>query len=227
MENHYTSNLAVDLGRIEYRKCLDLQLSLVSLRREGKIPDTMLMLEHDPPVYTIGRKSDPLNFQGVDVVRTDRGGDVTYHSPGQLVIYLIFDLRSEGRVDVRAFVKSVENIIIEMIEKKGHRATVGEEPGIWIETGKKVASLGMAIDNGISYHGVALNISEEPLKGFSLVNPCGLDPNVMGFVDFDRKEAMENAVRIFSERFGKFEPIDCGQFLTDVSAISGKKIPIE
>lgn len=224
MENPYTSSQAVDLGKMEYRKCLELQLSLVSLRREGRIPDTILLLEHDPPVYTIGRKTDPLNFKGVDVVQTDRGGDVTYHSPGQLIVYMIFDLRRDGKVDVRRFVKKVEDVIIMLLERKGHKAAVGDEPGIWIETGKKVASLGMAIDNGISYHGAAINISERPLKGFSLVNPCGLDPSVMGYVDYDRDEAARNIVELFSDKFGKFERADRDDFLSIVSEMSGKKI---
>jgi lipoate-protein ligase B len=208
MENLSTSNLHTDLGRIGYQECLELQLKLLKLRKTGEIGNIMLFLEHDPPVYTIGRKSDPGNFGKVNVVATDRGGDVTYHSPGQLVVYLIFNIENDGRRDVRKFVHAVENAIMESIAHFGYDPYVGDEPGIWIKQGnKKVASLGMAIDGSVSYHGFSLNFTEEPLEGFRKVNPCGLDPEVMGYVPVDRNSLISELLINFERIFGKFYAI--------------------
>lgn len=206
MENRYTSNLAVDLGIIEYNECLELQHSLVKARKRNEIPNILLFLEHDPPVYTIGRKADPKNYPNIKVIKTERGGDVTYHSPGQMVIYPIFDLSENGRIDVRKFVKTVEQIVIDLLHSKGYNATVGDEPGIWVlPEKKKVASIGMAIDQKVSYHGAAINISQEPLSGFSMINPCGLSPEVMGYVEIDREYIVEKGIELFSKHFGRFE----------------------
>lgn len=206
MENHCTSNLAVDLGRITYKECLELQLKLVELRRNGYIGNTILFLEHDPPVYTIGRKSDPKNWPGIDPVRTGRGGDVTYHSPGQLVVYPIFDLSENGRVDVRAFVKKVENVVVSALRRNGVETYIGnEEPGIWtVDRNRKVASVGMAIDRNVSYHGIAINITPEPLEGFKRISPCGLDPSVMGYVEIKRDDLVHTLMNEFSSSFAQF-----------------------
>ena len=98
MENRYTSNLAIDLGQIDYLECLEFQKDLVSRRLNNSIPDVILFLEH-PPVYTTGRRDDPSNYGSIDVIKTERGGDVTYHGPGQLVIYpilKIWDIRGKN-----------------------------------------------------------------------------------------------------------------------------------
>ncbi|MEM0156163.1 MAG: lipoyl(octanoyl) transferase LipB [Thermoplasmataceae archaeon] len=209
MENLSTSNLHTDLGRIGYQECLELQLKLLKLRKGGKIGDIMLFLEHDPPVFTTGRKSNPINFGKVNVVATDRGGDVTYHSPGQLVVYLIFNIESDGKRDVRKFVHAVESAIMESIARFGYDPYVGDEPGIWIKQGnKKVASIGMAIDGFVSYHGFSLNFTDEPLEGFRQVNPCGLDPGVMGYVPVDRNSLIGELLKNFGSRFGNFIAID-------------------
>lgn len=202
-----TTNLSVDLGSIEYTECLEIQRKLVSMRRLSSIPDTLLFLEHDPPVYTIGRKADPSNFPGIDPVQTERGGDITFHGPGQLVIYPIFDMRIDGRKDVRLFVHRIENAIISGLAALGLQAYVGEEPGIWVK-GKKVASLGLAIDDYVSYHGAAINYSPETLKGFSRIRPCGLDPQNMGFVDSKREDIMDKMLLSFGKEFGEFATVE-------------------
>jgi lipoyl(octanoyl) transferase len=202
-----TTNLSVDLGIIEYTKCLELQRKLVSLRRSSVIPDILLFLEHDPPVYTIGRKADPSNFPGIDPVKTERGGDITFHGPGQLVIYPIFDMRMDGRKDVRLFVHRIEKAIISGLAALGLEAYVGEEPGIWVDD-KKVASLGLAIDDYISYHGAAINYSPEILQGFSRIRPCGLDPQNMGFVDSKRDVIKDKMLLSFGEEFGEFAAVE-------------------
>lgn len=223
MANRYTSNHAVDLGTIPYGECLDLQLRLVGMRKENSIGNVILFLEHDPPVYTIGRKSDPGNWPGIDPVRTGRGGDVTYHSPGQLVVYPVIELSENGKVDVRAFVRKVENAVISALGRNGVEAYIGrEEPGIWtVEGNRKVASVGMAIDKHVSYHGIAINISPEPLEGFSRISPCGLDPSVMGYVDIKRGKLVQSLIREFSSTFTEFSMIGREEFLAILENIQG------
>lgn len=220
MVNRSTSNLHIDLGRIPYEECLNLQLKLVRLRKSGKIGNVLLFLEHDPPVYTIGRKSDPRNYSGVNVVKTDRGGDVTYHSPGQLVGYPIFNIEHEGRKDVRKFVQSVEGIIMDTLAHFGFSPYIGDEPGIWLKPQmKKVASLGMAIDDNVSYHGFAINLTEEPLRGFTSVNPCGMDPAVMGYAPVERSEFTAEIIRNFEGVFGKFNQIESSDLMDLASTL--------
>ncbi len=202
----YTTRLLVDLGYIEYSKCRDLQLSLVSERKTNSIPDMLLLLEHDPGVYTIGRKADPLNYPGIDVIKTERGGDVTYHGKGQLVIYPIFDLETDAGIDVRGYVKRIEGTIIGALASLGFNATVGDEPGIWV-SGKKVASMGMAIDGHVSYHGAAINYLPEAVDGFKRIRPCGLEPSVMGYVPVSRQDLANAVEKAFTSQFGEMTHI--------------------
>jgi lipoyl(octanoyl) transferase len=208
MENLYTSNLATDLGTIGYKKCLGIQKNLLSRRQEGSIPDIILFLEH-PAVYTTGRKDDPSNYQGIEVIKTERGGDVTYHGPGQLVIFPILKLwEKDGKIDVRSFVVKLENIVIRTLGKFGFEASVGDEPGIWISSGeekKKVASMGLAIEKGVSYHGISINTGKKVLEGFSRINPCGMDPSVMGYVEIERDDLIRVLLSEFSDVFGMFD----------------------
>ena len=209
MDFHYTSNLAVDLGRVDYLDAIRIQEALVRIVRAGNVPGTVLFLEHEP-VYTIGRKADPANYPGIQVVKTERGGDVTYHGPGQLVVYPILKIGSAEKVDVRNFVGKIEKIFITALEKFGYDAFIGDEPGIWVkspEGSKKVASIGMAIDHGISYHGAAVNISGEALEGFRMIRPCGLAPEVMGYVNVLRNDLIRVLSDGFREFFGEFRSI--------------------
>jgi len=207
MENRYISNLAIDLGVIDYEKCLKIQKDAVKRKISGEIPDVLLFLEH-PPVYTTGRKDSPSNYHGIDVIRTERGGDVTYHGPGQLVIYPILKIDgSDGKIDVRGFVVKLEKIVIKSLERFGYNARVGDEPGIWIGTGessRKVASMGLAIERGVSYHGISINIGKEVLEGFSRINPCGMDASVMGYVNIKREDLIHSLIANFSDQFGEF-----------------------
>lgn len=220
MDCRYTSNLASDLGRIPYLQCLHLQKNLVGMVRTGIIPGIVLFLEHDP-VYTIGRKADPANYPDIEVIRTERGGDVTYHGPGQLVIYPILKIGSEDRIDVRQYVTKIEDVVISALGKSGYKANIGDEPGIWVHTAdgdKKVASLGMAIDHGISFHGVAINFTSDPLSWFSAIRPCGLSPSVMGYVSIQRDEMISHLLEGFTEYFGNFSWIDREE-LTEIADI--------
>jgi len=210
MESHSTSNLVIDLGRVPYEETLRLQREIVGLVRETDLQRVLLFLEHDP-VYTVGRKFSKENFPSVNVIETERGGDVTYHGPGQLVVYPIFRIGPPGSIDVRSYVTTIERITISALRKLGFDAYVGEEPGIWIRTDKinrKVASIGMAIDHGVSFHGIAINYSSEVIPWFNRIRPCGMNPNVMGWVDTDRNRLKASLLVEFSDIYGRFEAID-------------------
>ncbi|MEM0132751.1 MULTISPECIES: lipoyl(octanoyl) transferase LipB [Acidiplasma] len=203
-------NYYIDLKRMDYEKCLRLQYHLVELRKNDKIPNTALFVEHNS-IYTIGRKADPKNYENVNVYKTDRGGDVTYHGPGQIVNYFIFDVNIDGRREIRRFLENIENAYIKMLGSFGYSAMLDEEPGIWIETEKgkkKVASIGLAVKDNISYHGIALNIGQEAVNGFNLINPCGLDNSVMSYVDIPRDKAIEAIVSSLADYFGEFQKIN-------------------
>jgi lipoyl(octanoyl) transferase len=174
------------LGQIDYQTGLDLQVSLVEDRRAGRIGDTLLLLEH-PPVITLGVKTrhgdkhiiasdDELARQGVVVHETGRGGDVTYHGPGQLVGYPIFDLNPDRR-DVHKYVRDLEEALILALQEFG--ITGGRVPGlsgVWVGAeGKerKIAAIGVRISRWITSHGFALNVATD-LRHFQLIVPCGI-----------------------------------------------------
>ena len=168
------------LGRIEYRAALDLQHRLRAARQAGAVPDVLLLLEH-PPVYTRGRRSeagelpfgeDWYRAQGIDVVDVDRGGKITYHGPGQLVGYPIMAVD-----DVVAFVRAMEAAMIAALADTGiearSRAGEGRDfTGVWVED-RKIASIGVHVQKGVTTHGFAVNV-ENDLRPFEWVVPCGL-----------------------------------------------------
>lgn len=149
--------------------------------RSADTPDQLWLVEH-PPVYTLGLGADPahvLDAHGIPVVQTDRGGEVTYHGPGQAVIYLLFDLRREGRKLLpREFVHGIEQAVIDTLAAynlRGERKAGA--PGIYVAEGElrgaKIAALGLKIrGSGCTYHGVSLNVAMD-LQPFSWINPCG------------------------------------------------------
>jgi lipoate-protein ligase B len=162
-------------GRVGYERALAWQEALVAQRMQGG-DDTLLLLEHDP-VYTLGRGADPA-FLGdawrgeIPVVRSSRGGQVTYHGPGQLVGYPIVDLRGH-RVDVRWYVHQLEAVLLGVLAAHGLVGRrVDGAPGIWIGD-RKVASIGIAIRRWVTWHGFALNVGAD-LEAFDRITPCGL-----------------------------------------------------
>ncbi len=153
--------------------------------RTSETPDALWIVEH-PPVYTLGLGGDPahvLNAHGIPVVQTDRGGEVTYHGPGQAVIYLLMDLRRSkpaGRLFAREFVHKIEQAIIDTLAayNLGGERKAGA-PGIYVPDGPwqgaKIAALGLKVrGNGCTYHGVSLNVAMD-LNPFSWINPCGYE----------------------------------------------------
>jgi lipoyl(octanoyl) transferase len=173
------------LGRIAYRDAWALQKRLVDARVDGSVPDTVLLLEHEP-VLTLGRNADPshvlasprdLRRRGIEVVQVERGGEVTYHGPGQLVAYPILRLGDRG-ILVRPLVRALEDALIRTCHELGVEATRRDgHPGCWVvEPGRpprKIGALGIRIERGVSYHGIALNVDPE-LRDFELIDPCGM-----------------------------------------------------
>lgn len=205
MEDPSTLSPAADLGTVGYQDSLELQRGIVERVRGRKIGDVLLFLDH-PPVYTVGRGKKPENYAGVEVTETERGGDVTYHGPGQLVVYPIIDLERNGINGVRNFVHLVEDVIIYSLRRSGFRGEVGDEPGIWVG-GKKVASIGLAIRDRVSFHGLSVNISERVLEGFRGINPCGLTPDTIGFVDIGREKLKVDLRMGFEEYLHPFTTV--------------------
>ncbi len=166
------------LGLLDYAKALDLQRDLVHQRKKGLIPDTLLLLEH-PPVYTRGISSQtprPPNLPHPAYL-VERGGDWTYHGPGQLVGYPIIDLGSRN-LKVRDYLRFLEDVIIESLGSFGLKAeTIKGLTGVWCQN-KKVASIGVAVKQGISYHGFSVNVCCD-LKAFSAIYPCKLEPETL------------------------------------------------
>jgi lipoyl(octanoyl) transferase len=174
------------LGRIGYREAWQLQKELLDQRVDGEIGDRLLLLEHDP-VLTLGRQADEghvlasrreLARRGIEVIRVERGGEVTYHGPGQLVGYPILRLGDRGLL-VRPLVQALEAAMIETCGQLGVDAIRRDgHPGCWIDGGgparpfRKIGALGLRIERGVSYHGIALNVDVE-LRDFELIDPCG------------------------------------------------------
>lgn len=164
-----------DIGRIDFTAALLLQEELVRLKQEENAADILLLVEH-PHVYTIGRGGKEANVLAagdVPVIRTGRGGDVTYHGPGQLVVYPLVDLRSKLRKDVHLYLRNLEFAAIRTLKDFGLAgARMQPWTGVWIEN-RKIASIGVAVKRGITYHGLALNVNTD-LAFFQRIIPCGL-----------------------------------------------------
>jgi lipoate-protein ligase B len=201
-----------DLGRIGYAEAFGIQQDLVSQRKRGDIADQLLIVEH-PHVITIGRNGrmqnvlasdEVLSRSGISFQQTDRGGDVTYHGPGQIVGYPIIDLRDWKR-DVVAYVRTLEQVIIDAVSEFGISA--GREQGatgVWVN-GKKIAAIGVHISRWVTSHGFALNVSTD-LRYFQYIVPCGLTKPVTSMrelgCDAAREDVVTAVVDKFSNHFG-------------------------
>jgi lipoate-protein ligase B len=175
----------IDLGLMDYQKAWDLQHQLWSRRAEGELPDLLLTVEH-PHVITLGRRgnrshlvasSETLEEMKIRLFHVERGGDVTYHGPGQIVVYPILDLRGYGYRLIR-YIDQLEEIVLCVLKDfgiKGRRDPLNR--GVWVDE-EKIASVGIAIKRWVSFHGLSLNY-ETNLKYFELINPCGLEGKKM------------------------------------------------
>jgi lipoate-protein ligase B len=177
--------LASWLGRVPYREAWDLQRRLVAARADGTIGDRLLLLEH-PAVLTLGKHADEAHVlaspdelarRGIEVLRVERGGEVTYHGPGQLVAYPILGLSRRGLL-VRPLVRALEAAMVATCSVSGVRAARREgHPGCWCDpdgaTPRKIGALGLRVERGVSFHGIALNVAPD-LDDFDLIDPCGM-----------------------------------------------------
>jgi lipoyl(octanoyl) transferase len=165
--------LAVDFGRIHFDEALRWQSDLVEARSADRVDDVLMVCEHEP-VYTAGRHADlgnVLNRSTFRLVRVDRGGDVTYHGPGQVVIYPI--LRLAGPRRVRSYVEALEAACIAVAAAYGIAArTVPGRPGVWVDD-QKLAAIGVRIQRGATSHGLAFNVAPD-LRHFAGIVPCGI-----------------------------------------------------
>ncbi len=181
----------VNLGTVPYADALAMQHRVVEARKRGLLDNVLLLLEH-PPVFTLGRNAHDSNILaapevlqawGIEVFRVERGGDVTYHGPNQLVGYPILDLR-QFRQDVGWFVASLQELLIRAVGDFGIQAkTVEKLVGVWVETSvdtpggilmeEKIAQIGARIESWITYHGFALNVDPN-MEHFQLIVPCGI-----------------------------------------------------
>ena len=172
----------IRLGRVDYKEALDIQEKLLAKRQAGEIADVLLLLEH-PPVLTLGRrgkysnillKDDELREKGVGVYEVNRGGDVTYHGPGQIVGYPIIDLNGYGK-DIKDFVWKVEEVFIRLLKEQygisAYRDT-DKYTGVWVGNGK-ITAIGIAVKRWVTMHGFAFNVNTD-LESFKWINPCGI-----------------------------------------------------
>lgn len=208
----------VRLGQIPYREALELQRGIHAERVAGDRGDTLLLLTH-PPVITLGRGSDPAHLllspeeytrRGVEVIETDRGGDVTWHGPGQLVGYPIVDLRARG-LGPRTFLRALEESLILLLAEYGLSGTrMAGLTGVWLgQPGgpargpEKVAAIGIRVARGVTLHGFALNVTTDP-RSFDLIVPCGIRDH--GVTSLDRHLEVpvdvEDAVRRYPAHLG-------------------------
>jgi len=206
-----------DLGRVGYGEALAIQKELVEQRKQGLIPDQLLIVEH-PHVITLGRNGhrenllaseEVLRRAGVEFHDSDRGGDITYHCPGQIVGYPIFDLR-EWKRDVVAYVRAIEQVIIDALAELN--VSGGRVPGctgVWVD-GKKVAAIGVHISRWVTSHGFALNHTTD-LRYFQYIVPCGLTKPVISMQELGSDSSREQVLAALSTSFAKqFQPSrDC------------------
>ena len=204
----------IDLGLIDYRKAWDLQHDLWLRRVKGELPNLLLLLEH-PHVITLGRRGnrshlivspETLEAMKIPVIHVERGGDITYHGPGQIVVYPILDLKDYGYRLVR-YVDQLEELVLRVLKDFGIEGR--RDPsnrGVWVDK-DKIASVGVAIKQGVSFHGVALNY-ETDLKYFDLIHPCGLEGKKMTMMSkilgakISRDRLCERICFHFKEIFG-------------------------
>jgi lipoyl(octanoyl) transferase len=223
----------IDLGLVEYGEAFRLQKAVAAARASGNVPDSLILLEH-PPVLTLGRRADRANLlfsperlrdQGIAVHQSTRGGDVTYHGPGQIVGYPILHLRQMG-LGAAAYVHGLEDVLIEVI--RGYGLEAGKDPnyvGVWIGAAK-VAAIGVAISGGVTMHGFALNVDLD-LSHFQLINPCGItDRGVTSLAHaIGTPVPMDEVRQRLAESFGRRFGVEMRRRSPDALAAAGIELP--
>ena len=202
------------LGRMPYREAWTLQRELVERRKCDSIGDTLLLLEHDP-VVTLGRDGSRASLklsaaqmmqQGIDLVESDRGGDATYHGPGQVVGYLIVDLRPDQK-DIRKYVRNVESAMIDTLAEYdlvGDR--IEDAPGVWLmEPPRKIGAIGARVSRWVTHHGFAFNVNTR-LEHFEVIVPCGIpDKGVTSLeLELNRRLSMVEVMEALAQNVAKY-----------------------
>ena len=204
----------IKTGNIHYKKAYNMQLELLEKRKNDEINDTLLLVEH-PPVFTIGTSGtsdnitvskDFLKKSGIDVFETNRGGDITYHGPGQIVGYPILNLK-EHKKDLHWLLRSYEEIFIRLLKKEYDITAerIKGLTGVWVGD-EKITAIGVGVRHWITYHGFAFNINPN-LNHFSYIIPCGIQDKgvtslekTLGY-EVEEKEVMEKVIKYFAEVF--------------------------
>lgn len=198
----------LDFGLLDYMECHAKMLKLVEKRINQEVGDIVILVEH-PHVYTLGRKGREENIldRSVPVYRVERGGDATYHGPGQLVAYPIIDLNRLA-VTVAGFVHLLEEVVIKVLHDFSIEAErVEGYPGVWVK-GRKIASIGLAVKQWVTYHGIALNVNTD-LSKFMGIRPCGMDSEIMTSMEkilgrkVDMAKVKKSFVKHLSQKLGK------------------------
>ena len=195
------------LGRVGYAEAFEMQRELAEQRKRGEIHDQLLFVEH-PHVITLGRNGhienllagdEHLRKAGIAFHHTNRGGDITYHGPGQIVGYPIMDLR-EWKRDVLAYVRTLEQVIIEALREFGVSGERSQgNTGVWVD-GKKIAAIGIHISRWVTSHGFALNVSTD-LSYFQYIVPCGLTKPVTSLRELGCSASREAVSAALTEQF--------------------------
>ena len=190
------SAVFIDLGLLEYRRTLDLQIKTLESKIDRTMSEDHIFFVEHPPVFTLGKRGGEENLcvskeflksKGINIVQTDRGGNITFHGPGQAVLYPVIDLE-EKRIKVKDFVFDLEEIMKRTAQDFGIDADRNRlNHGLWVEN-SKIGSVGISIKKGISFHGLAMNINLD-LEPFSWINPCGLTDISMTSIKNERQKA--------------------------------------
>lgn len=214
--------ILLDIGSSRYEDAWKLQHKLVELRIASRIPDALILVEHEH-VFTIGRHGSEPTLIGCDIpiYKVERGGDITYHGPGQFVGYPIIDL-NEQVMDIKRYIKSIEDVIIKALKRFGIKSeSIEGRPGVWV-SGKKIASIGIAIRDWVTFHGFAINVYPD-MRYFQMIKPCGMDPNVMTSMELilGYRPSMDDVKSAVLESFSdvfkvKFESIDLKRLLEEI-----------
>lgn len=192
----------VDLGLIDYNAALEYQRLVFSEVKKGAYDSCLIICSHNP-VITLGRQAsrknilvgkDELQAKGIQLIEVERGGDVTYHGPGQLVVYPVFDL-NYFKKDIHFFLRQLEKAAIDFLSDFGIAATrrLGLT-GVWFGS-KKIASIGICIRNWITFHGMSINIKNDDLKNYSLIRPCGMDIEMVSLETALGRQVEANALK--------------------------------
>jgi len=205
--------MILDLGLIDYEEAYKIQRQMVARRKLGEIGDTLILAEHNS-VFTFGRMGHKENLlvdegyllrKGIKVLNMDRGGDITFHGPGQLVIYPVIDLKDRWR-DLHVYMRNLEEVAIKFLQKYSVQSERSPgKTGVWVG-GQKIGSIGIGVSNWVTYHGLSINIKVD-LDFFNMIYPCGLKDVSMVSLDrlinkdVDMGEAKETILSVFDNVF--------------------------